>query len=175
MPQCQRCREFRDCNEFFPAKTTVRGVQAYCKRCTRLYQNARCKAVRREAWQPHLSLKTRGANFTTPKAARSATVKDIAWAAGFLEGEGSFVAKHGKSQVVAAVQVQLEPLLRLQEIFGGAITARQPAVGLGKQPLNYWRACGARARGVMMTVFSLMSPRRKGQILTSLTEYAGGN
>lgn len=43
----------------------------------------------------------------------------LAWAAGFIEGEGSF------SNTVTAAQVQKEPIERLHALFGGRIYQRQ--------------------------------------------------
>src|SRR5262249_16159364 len=45
---------------------------------------------------------------------------DLRWAAGFLEGEGSFSCR--SSLQVCATQVQTWPLERLRDLFGGAIS-----------------------------------------------------
>jgi hypothetical protein len=83
---------------------------------------------------------------------------NISWAAGFLEGEGSF-GYWGTTPKVVCPQMQREPLERLQRIFGGTIGIR------GRQhPISYWWANGTLAISIMMTVYSLMSPKRKKQI-----------
>ncbi len=46
---------------------------------------------------------------------------DVAWAAGFIEGEGTFVCSHGRGIRVKVVQVNREPLDKLQRLFGGKI------------------------------------------------------
>ena len=106
------------------------------------------------------------------KATVSPSILDLSWAAGFLEGEGSFKTNGTKrpSQQVQAAQVQIEPLQRLQRFFGGKITFCRQARP-EQQPIGKWGISGARARGVMLTLFSFMSPRRKGQILEALNAF----
>lgn len=82
---------------------------------------------------------------------------EIGWVAGFLEGEGSFTGWTG----VKAAQKQLEPLERLQALFGGSLSRHG-------NDMHIWQLYGARARGLMMTLYSLMSPRRKEQIRKQL-------
>lgn len=105
------------------------------------------------------------------KATKSPTLADLAWAAGFLEGEGHFAGSYSKTQTVRACQVQREPLERLQAVFGGNIPERKYwnyAAAHNSQPIYRWSISGARARGVMMTLFTFMSPWRQQQILTAL-------
>lgn len=97
----------------------------------------------------------------TPKATKHPTLCDIAWAAGFLEGEGCFTWKD--TECIVAPQVQREPLSRLASLFGGTIRDRH---GRGQVE---WAVSGSRARGVMMTIYSFMSPRRKEQIKRALS------
>jgi hypothetical protein len=105
------------------------------------------------------------------KASKKPTVKDIAWAAGFLEGEGGFRLNNQKAKVahVHAVQVQREPLDRVRAFFGGSVNRRK-----GRPHQNdYWEwvVTGARARGVMMTIYTFMSPRRKQQMKKALGHF----
>lgn len=107
---------------------------------------------------------------TTNKAIRSPTFADLGWAAGFLEGEGSFMLQ-GNSQRVCASQVQREPLDRLQQLLGGAITKKiQRSAKPNHQPQQSWYVSGPRARGIMMTIYSFMSPKRQEQIKRALGE-----
>lgn len=92
----------------------------------------------------------------TPRAMSSPTTRDINWAAGFLEGEGSFVFAAG--EIIDVCQVQREPLERLQRFFGGRIHKHST------RKLNVWRVYGSRARGVMLTLYALFSPRRQQQV-----------
>lgn len=105
------------------------------------------------------------------KATKSPTSRDLEWAAGFLEGEGSFLYNHNRktlsngrkkdtgTQEVSATQVHTsEPLNKLQALFGGTVRGED------------WRVTGPRARGVMMTLYPLVSSRRKEQIRRALSE-----
>jgi hypothetical protein len=94
------------------------------------------------------------------------TVKtlDLAWAAGFLEGEGSFGTTNGLSRTphVTCPQVQREPLERLQQIFGlGHIYRREGRIWT-------WQQSGQHAAAIMMTIYTLMSPWRQEQIEKAL-------
>ena len=103
---------------------------------------------------------------TTPRAAERPRIRDLTWVAGFLEGEGCF-ASGGDSIQVCAVQVQREPLDRLQRWLGGKIYERR-----SNNPRHnhawVWQTSGARARGIMMTLYALMSPKRQLQIRKAL-------
>jgi hypothetical protein len=102
---------------------------------------------------------------STPARTKAPTLLDIAWAAGFLEGEGSF-ERTGSSHRVRAGQVQREPLERLQAMFGGAI---KPQVRRrSHQQAFMWNVGGANARGVAMTVYTLVSEFRRSQIRAML-------
>lgn len=91
------------------------------------------------------------------------TIKDIAWTSGFIEGEGSFGGSHnGKSgSMITAWQVQKQPLEKLLELYGGSISFRHPS-----QRTSIWQWClyGNKSIGLMMTIYSLMSSKRKEQI-----------
>lgn len=88
------------------------------------------------------------------------TVKDIAWAAGFLEGEGSFSIHglHRKSIAgiaTEATQKQKEPLDKLQKLFGGTIFKIQHG--------KFWRWNKGGAE-LMMTIYPIMSQERQEKI-----------
>lgn len=96
----------------------------------------------------------------------SPTTVDLAWAAGFMEGEGSFMVNRkslGRNACArcSAAQKQREPLDKLQRLFGGGV---KPFKG------SYfrWDVSGARARGVMLTLFTFLSTRRRGQVRAAL-------
>lgn len=88
--------------------------------------------------------------------------RDLGWAAGFIEGEGSFDS-HGRNTAVTVSQVQRAPLEELVRVLGGSIALHLKARG-HQQALYQWRRGGPGGRGIMMTIFGLMSPRRKQQI-----------
>ena len=89
----------------------------------------------------------------------------LAWIAGFLEGEGSFIAS-GASFSVCASQVQREPLERLQVALGGSLHCYT-----NNHHSLYWRWSlhGSHAIGVAFTLYVFMSPRRKEQIKKMVT------
>lgn len=102
------------------------------------------------------------------------TTKDIAWAAGFLEGEGSFT-NHGTTIRVSAGQVQREPLERLQKMFGGKIALRKRKQGGGRwADIHFWYLYGVNAAGLTMTLLCLLSPRRFQQAIAALDKWKTG-
>lgn len=96
----------------------------------------------------------------------SPTTKDLSWIAGFLEGEGSF-RKGSTSHIVSACQCYVEPLEVLQKFLGGRISFRETKSENHNDRYD-WYVTGARARGVMMTLYPMLSPRRRDQISNSL-------
>jgi len=73
---------------------------------------------------------------------------DIAWAAGFLDGEGCFYMQKNKQRgnyywtpSLTAEQADLRPLEKLQELFGGTIYTR-PSRGENRRPTWAWRLGG---------------------------------
>src|SRR3972149_6475675 len=99
----------------------------------------------------------------TAKAVVKADAKSLHWAAGFLEGEGYFLSTRPNSSTVSVTQKQREPLERLLRLFGGRV---KPG---GKDKAYWvWQVYGSGARGVTMTLYSLMSPRRQEQMCAAL-------
>ena len=104
-------------------------------------------------------------------------LKNLYWAAGFLEGEGTFAIKTtnlgtrrlpGIAPVIRCPQVQREPLDRLFELFQGKIYLRQPQLNSHHQPIYCWVIQGSRAIGIMLTIYNIMSPIRKIQIIKAI-------
>lgn len=86
---------------------------------------------------------------------------ELYWAAGFLEGEGSFVACGPYKQPrISCPQLQRAPLERLQRLFGGGIC--------DSERISTWYCAGPLAAGLMMTLWTLMSPKRREQIEAAL-------
>lgn len=85
----------------------------------------------------------------------------IRWAAGFLEAEGSFIArkKRGNREVftVQACQVEVEPLRALQRYFGGTLS--------WEKRIYRWRVESPRSIGVIFTLYSFLSLRRQIEIV----------
>ena len=95
---------------------------------------------------------------STVHASTKPSQRDLAWAAGFLEGEGSFGWNSGGK--IGAVQINQEPVQRMLALFGGALRIYR------QQPRRIWEwyATGSRARGIAMTLYPWMSAKRQGQI-----------
>ena len=110
------------------------------------------------------------------KASKSPSQAELAYAAGFLEGDGCFHKGPGNGNTVlttvSAVQKDQEPLDKLQRVLGGTIRMS------GKvSPLNpsgrywIWEVSGPRARGISMTLFYFLSERRRNQIRDMLSTW----
>src|SRR3990167_9308464 len=108
----------------------------------------------------------------------SVSTIDLAWTAGFIEGEGSFGFRKirprgnpsGQPDVVA-VQVQREPLEKLQRLFGGWLYVNKKVRPPSRSPLWRWGITGPRAIGVMYSLYPLMSSRRRKQIVSVVSEW----
>lgn len=111
-----------------------------------------------------LSRRTRTENSKAPKATIRSNTRDLDWSSGFLEGEGSF--SFAGTEQCMATQRSKEPLLRLQRLFGGTVKPVYKVMrGRSRKRRYYiWYTCGARARGIVTTLYCLMSTRRKKQI-----------
>ncbi len=100
---------------------------------------------------------------------------DLAWAAGFLEGEGSFYANNSVRwprpvPTVKATQVDRECLERLKTLYGGSVSTDdrtkpgRDTDGCTRKVQYEWRISGRRAVDFMQVVYPLMSARRREQI-----------
>lgn len=118
---------------------------------------------------------------------RRPTLIDIAWAAGIYEGEGSCstnerLLSDGSPSVrlqCSVSQKDPELLHRLHALFGGNVydythTYRhRPHKDGGSCVMFRWSLSGPRAHGFMLTIFSFLTERRKGQIRRALQIKAG--
>jgi hypothetical protein len=99
---------------------------------------------------------------------------DLDWAAGFLEGEGSFLLNNNRGRpavpTVKATQTDEECLKRLQTLFGGSVCQDdrtkpgRDTDGYSRKMQYEWRISGQRALDFMRTIYPLMSARRQEQI-----------
>jgi hypothetical protein len=70
------------------------------------------------------------------------TEVELAWAAGFFEGEGSVtITKRDDTLHVRAAQVDREPLVRLQNMFGGHIRDKCIKATRNNKPCLEWNIC----------------------------------
>ena len=102
-------------------------------------------------------------------------LNDIAWAAGFLEGDGhfgwhrdgKFLRKDGTygkkygQPVIVADQVNIEPLLKLQTIFGGWIGGPYKT---NRQSRYRWEVSSNKAASIMMTLWHFLSTQKRKQV-----------
>ena len=97
------------------------------------------------------------------------TTADLAWAAGFLEGEGSF-----RRSEVSCPQVQKEPLEKLQSLFGGTISLRvNSSIKSAWSDCWIWSLAGEPARWLMSILSGFMSAKRQAQIAKAIESYLG--
>ena len=99
-------------------------------------------------------------------------LKDMGWAAGFLEGEGYFGMNTG-SPLITAFQLDQEPLRYLKDIFKLGTLRGPYKTALGK-PVYCYKVCGICAVQIMLTIFSLMSLRRKEKIKNIIEKWKMG-
>lgn len=89
---------------------------------------------------------------------------ELPWAAGFLEGDGSFGERSDRGAVrVRADQVNPEPLERLQEIFGGSLSSRGKRTTAGNVVWR-WGVAGERAEIVCDALYPYLSGEKREQI-----------
>ena len=97
------------------------------------------------------------------------TIKQLYWAAGFLEGEACFYTNRSghRCERIQVAQVDYEPVDTLHALFGGSL---KPKKGRWEKQSDHWEwsVSGARARGIMMTIYQLMSTRRREKIRACL-------
>lgn len=94
-------------------------------------------------------------------------INELYWAAGFLEGEGYFCLRGGKKKTtpgILASQVQREPLERLLILFGGKIYGPYSSRHTTHSPFYRWDISSTSSIEVMMTLYKLMSTKRKEEI-----------
>lgn len=110
----------------------------------------------------------------TQKSSIRPKITDIAWAAGFIEGEGHMRSRGCRSSEITVSQLTKEPILKLQKLFGGHVSQQNsfhPKDRATKlKSLWVWRASGSRARGVIMTLYFFLSGWRRSQALLAMRE-----
>lgn len=93
---------------------------------------------------------------------------EVAWAAGFLEGDGSFGFTQTRPTQrpylrIRVDQVEPSPLVRLQAIFGGSthISGRRTSAG---NAVHRWQVAGARAENVARMLYPYLTDYARGQL-----------
>lgn len=95
---------------------------------------------------------------------------DTAWAAGVLEGEGSFVRRSKNSCAISCEMTDLDILVRLQGLFGGSIYEVRKRKDHWKD-CWVWRLNGANAVPVMRAILPFMGVRRTARIESLLDSF----
>jgi hypothetical protein len=92
-------------------------------------------------------------------------IKEVYWAAGFIEGEGTFSLSgaNKNSPVISAKQVNLEPLCRIKNLFGGKIHGPYRRHDRHSPCFN-WTLSSRHTAGTMMMLWPLMSEKRRRQM-----------
>lgn len=88
---------------------------------------------------------------------------ELSWAAGLIEGEGSFEYRGGSPRISVAM-TDLDVLIKLARIVGErCIRTKTPTNG-GVLPQFHLRIYGKRAIALMMTIWPHMGARRQERI-----------
>ena len=100
----------------------------------------------------------------SPNPTEHPTIRDIAWAAGIYEGEGSAhrPSAQSRSLNVSVSQKDTWLLKRFVALFGGSITIGRT------NKCSAWFVSGTRARGFIFTIYSFLSPWRRLQTRRAL-------
>lgn len=150
---CSKCKDLKPLTSFSPRRGVSGAHSSWCKACV--------AQMRRDRYRRDVNANPKP-RVTPSLPTKPPTMLDVAWAAGFLEGEGSFGGvRTSYSQNVSAFQVQREPLDRLQRMFGGYLHPRRRQ---DRKDAYYWRVNGEQARRVMVVLYPWMSPRRQEQM-----------
>ena len=114
-----------------------------------------------------------GIKFTPRFPKKEPTREEIAWVAGFMEGEGSFNGS-SRSFEVSAYQSDIEPLEKLQKIMGGTIykVKARSNRNINTKESYSWRATGRVALVTVMYLYDHLSEKRRNQIEQKLTKLA---
>jgi len=89
---------------------------------------------------------------------------DIAWAAGFYEGEGSCCGYKKRSITAHACQKNPEPLHRLRALFGGSVNEYANPGTTKTGTIFNWVVAGDKARIFLALIYPFLTVKRKSQV-----------
>jgi hypothetical protein len=99
---------------------------------------------------------------------------ELAWAAGFLDGEGSF-GNYGENKRdskrryrIQAVQVRREALDRLQEALGGAVRGPYGPYSGNRQPYYSWQIFASEAKEATEALMPYLCSQKREQAIAAL-------
>lgn len=100
------------------------------------------------------------------------TIKDIAWLAGLLEGEASFMLRRGNAKI-GIQMTDRDVVERAANLLGVTIGlhSRQPKGKTTYLPVFHLAVHGIKAIAWMMTLYTFMGERRQAKIAQILGEW----
>lgn len=98
---------------------------------------------------------------------------DIAWAAGFYEGEGHLSYRTGNGGPLVVInQCNKEPLDKLQALFGGQVYGPKKVKG-GRQDVYIWNLTKhTESRSFIYSIFPYLSDKKQKDTLDKIDRYA---
>lgn len=104
---------------------------------------------------------------------------DVAWAAGFLDGEGTYAYGQYSSRgrlyrklKISCAQVPREPLDKLQALFGGKVYGPYGPYKGNRQPYYQWHMEGhLRVQAAIAAMHSFMTQPKRDQAEQALRDY----
>lgn len=87
----------------------------------------------------------------------------VAWAAGILEGEGSFIDREGYGIQATASMTDLDVLTTIQDVLGGSVLPDKRRNSEWK-PSWTWRVSGTKCYLVLIEILPYMHSRRSKKI-----------
>lgn len=101
---------------------------------------------------------------------------EIAWAAGFFDGEGcTFCAKHhsgSRSLQMTVAQTQRENLVRLQAALQNLGNITGPIILDNRKPIYTWRACGPVAQDCINLLRPYLCKEKSEQASSALLAWS---
>jgi hypothetical protein len=102
------------------------------------------------------------------------TEKEVAWLAGWLEGEGSFIVRFDHlgrfSMRISGASTDRDTIERVQRLAGGVVHVSEGQQTHWKRQWHWRLQRRAEARGLMCRLWPYMGVRRKVRIIEVLAE-----
>lgn len=98
------------------------------------------------------------------------TRENLAWLAGLLEGEGSFILQNGRTPVVQVSMTDEDVVLRAQKVAGMGGVSGPYDYGVGKKPQWVFKVANQpHAYALMAALYPWMASRRQQAIRTAIS------
>ena len=106
----------------------------------------------------------------------SASREELAWAAGFIDGEGSFTSHNGGTYPrLSATQAHKEPLERLQKLWGGTVGVQRPSRE-GRKTIYYWELYGfAKVQNAFAQMYTWLGKAKRDKAILVLRAHTDSN